>query len=150
MDPGARAALIIGLLGAVAVLAAAAFIGPVAPVLVAVTGALAGWAYVRFTRLELPRRPGQGGVVVAPVVVLAQGLGTGLNLLLLGGGVQLGARLTHLGSRSDPMQTSLALAIALILFAMLLALALVLLGAEWAARRAVASREDTLHTDDAS
>ena len=150
MDPGARAALIIGLLGAMAVLAAAAFVSPLAPVLVTVTGILAGWSYVRFTRLDLPRRPGQGGVVAAPLVVLAQGLGTALNLLLLGGGVRMGARLTHLGSHSDPMQLPVGLAIALILLAMLLALALTLVGAEWAARRAVASRAAALHTDDAS
>jgi len=142
MDPGARTALIIGLLGALAVLAAAAFVGPLAPVLVALVGMASGWAYVRFTDLELPRRPGQGGIVIAPLVVLAQGLGTALNLLLLGGGVRLGARLTHLGSHSDPMQLSVGLAVALILLAMLLALALVLVGAEWAARRTVAARAE--------
>jgi len=142
--------LIIGLLGALAVLAAAAFVGPVAPVLVALTGVAAGWAYVRFTRLELPRRPGQGGVVIAPLVVLAQGLGTALNLLLLGGGVRLGARLTHLGSHSDPMQLPVGMAIALILLSMVLALALVLVGAEWSARRAVAHRAELDSLDDAS
>ena len=140
MDPGARAALIVGLGGACAVGVAGAFLAPIAPLLAATAGMLAGWLHVRYTRLEIPKRPGQGGWVVAPPIVLAQVLGTALDLFLLEGGVRLGARLTHLGAGSLDLPVPMALA--LIVLVALLDLALVLVGAEWAARRALARRRD--------
>jgi hypothetical protein len=140
MDPGARAALLIAILAAVAVLAAAAFVAPLAPVLALAAGLAAGWSYIRFTRREIPARAGQGGLVAAPPIVLAQGLGTALNLLLLGGGYRLGARMTHLHDGARSLDLPLPMTLALIVLTMLLDLALVLVAAEWAARRAVASR----------
>ncbi len=140
MDPGARASLLIAILAAAAVLASAAFLAPLAPLIALAAGLAAGWAYIRFTRRELPARAGQGGLVAAPPIVLAQGLGTALNLLLLGGGYRLGARLTMLNDGGGSLDLPLPMTLALIVLAMLLDLALVLVAAEWAARRAVAAR----------
>ena len=139
MDPGARAALIVGLVSGLLILAGAALVAPSAPVIAAIAGPLAGWAYIRFTRRDLPARKGLGGIVAAPPVVLAQGLGTALNLLLLGGGVRLGARLTVASGGTGGLTLPPTMIAALIVLLMLLDLALVLIGAEWAGRRATAS-----------
>ena len=136
MDPGARTALIVALLAAVAVMAAAAIIAPLAPVLAAVAGLVCGWVYVKFTRRELPHRKGQGGMIAAPLITLAQAAGTALNLFLLGGGVRIGARLTHLGVGTDSMEMPLSLSLPVLVLASLLTLALVLVGGEVGARRA--------------
>ena len=136
MDPGARAALIVALLASLAVMAAAAFLAVAAPVVAAVAGVACGWIYVRFTRRELPARKGQGGVIAAPLITLAQLAGSALNLFLLGGGVRIGARLTHLGVGTDSMDMPLSLALPLVLLATLLTLAMVLVGGEVGARRA--------------
>ncbi len=139
MDPGARAALIVALLAALAVLGLAAFVAPAAPALAALAGVACGWIYVRYTRRELPKRKGQGGVVAAPLITLAQAAGTALNLFLLGGGVSIGARLTHVGVGTDSMDMPLSLSLPLLVLATLLTLALVLVGGEvgarWASRR---------------
>ncbi len=136
MDPGARAALLVALLASLAVMAAAAFLAVAAPVVAAVAGVACGWIYVRFTRRELPARKGQGGVIAAPLITLAQLAGSALNLFLLGGGVRIGARLTHLGVGTDSMDMPLSLALPLVLLATLLTLAMVLVGGEVGARRA--------------
>jgi len=143
MDPGARTALIVALLAALVVLAAAAFIAPLAPVVAAVAGLVCGWVYVRFTRRELPKRVGQGGVIAAPLITLAQATGTALNLYLLGGGVRIGARLTHLGVGTDSMDMPLTLSLPLLVVTTLLTLAMVRVGGEVGARRAVAGGEGT-------
>ncbi len=140
MDPGARAALIVGIVAGLCVLAAAAFVAPVAPLLAAIAGPLAGWAHIRFTRRDLPRYRGAGGFIAAPPIVLAQGLGTALNLLLLGGGYRLGARLTVIGDGAGDLTLPPSMIAALIALMVLLDLALVLVGATWAGRRAVVSR----------
>ena len=121
-------------------LAAAAFIAPLAPLLAAVLGPLAGWAYIRFTRRDLPRFKSTGGVIAAPPIVIAQGLGTALNLLVLGGGLRLGARLTVLDGGTGDLSLPTSMVAALIALVVLLDLALVLVGAEWAGRRAAAAR----------
>ncbi len=136
MDPGARAALLVALLAALAVLASAAFLAVLAPVIAAAAGIACGWIYVRYTRRELPARKGQGGVIAAPLITLAQLAGTALNLFLLGGGVRIGARLTHLGVGTDSMDMPLSMSVPLLLLATLLTLAMVLVGGEWGARRA--------------
>jgi hypothetical protein len=140
MDPGTRNATLIGLLGGACVLAAAAFVAPLAPLLAAIAGPLAGWAYVRFTRRELTVRKGTGGVIAAPPIVAAQGVGTALNLLLLGGGYRLGARLTVIDGGTGELILPPAMIAALITLMVLFDLALVLVGAEWAGRRAAAAR----------
>ena len=132
--------MIIGLIGGIAVLAAAAFLAPLAPLLAALLGPLAGWAYVRFTRRDLPRYKSTGGVIAAPPIVVAQGLGTALNLLVLGGGLRLGARLTVLDGGAGDLTLPTSMIAALIVLVVLLDLALVLVGAEWAGRRAAAAR----------
>lgn len=134
MDPGARAALIVALLAAIGVLAAAAFVAPAAPALAAVAGVVCGWIYVRYTRRELPKRKGQGGVIAAPLITLAQAAGAALNLFLLGGGVRIGARLTHVGVGTDSMDMPLSVSLPLLLMVTLLTLAMVLVGGEVGAR----------------
>ncbi len=132
--------MIIGLLGGLCVLAAAAFLAPLAPLLAAVCGPLAGWTYIRFTRREIPRFKSTGGLIAVPPIVLAQGLGTALNLLVLGGGLRLGARLTVLDGGAGELTLPTSMVAAVILLVVFLDLALVLVGAEWAGRRAAAAR----------
>jgi len=138
MDPGARNSLILGAIGGLAVLAAAALFPPLAPLLALVTGLIAGPLYVRTTRRELTGRAGQGGLVCAPPIVLAQGLGTALNLFVLGGGIRLGGRMSMLGATGEA-ELPLPMLMALVLLLVLLDLALVAVGAEFMARRAVAA-----------
>ncbi len=140
MDPGTRYAALVGFVGGACVLAAAAFLAPLAPLIAAIAGPLAGWAFVRSTRRELGPRKGTGGAIAAPPIVLAQGLGTALNLLLLGGGYRLGARLTVLDGGAGELTLPVPMIAALITLMVLLDLALVLVGAEWAGRRTAAAR----------
>ncbi len=138
MDPGARNSLIVGAVGGLAVLAAAILLPPLAPLLALAAGLFAGPVYVHTTRRDLTGRAGQGGFICAPPVVLAQGLGTVLNLFVLGGGVRLGGRLSMLGATSEA-DLPIPMLAALIVLMVLLDLALVVVGAEFAARRAVAA-----------
>lgn len=142
MDPGARWSLIIGTAGGLLVLAAALFAPPVAPLLAVSTGLSAGSIYIRKTRRDLSGRAGQGGVIVAPVVVVAQGIGTTVNLLLLGGGLRLGSRLSVLGLSGGHVELPLSMVIALVVLLVLLDLALVLVSAEFTARQALAARRE--------
>jgi len=141
MDPGARWSLIVGVVAGLLIAAAAALLAPVAPLLAVVAGLLAGWLYVRTTRREIPARAGQGGIIAVPPILLGQGAGTAANLLLLGGGLELGSRLSVLGSGGGSLELPASMVAALIVLVVLLDLALVLVGAEWIARRTLRKRE---------
>ncbi len=140
MDPGARWSLIVGVVAGLLVAAAAALLAPAAPLVAIAAGLLAGWLYVRTTRREIPARAGQGGIIALPPVLLGQGAGTAVQLLLLGGGLELGARLSVVGRGGADVELPVSMVVALIAFVVLLDAALVLLSAEWIARRAVRAR----------
>jgi hypothetical protein len=150
MDPGARWSLIIGAVAGLLVAAAAALVAPAAPAIAIAAGLLSGWLYVRTTRRELPTRVGQGGIIALPPILLGQGAGTAVHLLLLGGGLELGSRVSMLGRGGGPVELPVTMVIGLIAFVVLLDLALVLLAAEWIARRVVKARAEMSGWSDTS
>lgn len=146
MDPGARWSLIIGVVAGLLVAAAAALVAPAAPAIAIAAGLLSGWLYVRTTRRDLSAFVGQGGIIAVPPILLGQGTGTAVHLLLFGGGLELGSRVSMLGSGGGPVELPLTMVIGVIAFVVLLDLALVVLAAEWIARRVVKAKAVTQGT----
>ncbi len=145
MDPGARLSLLTGAVTALAVLAAALFLPVASPVLALGAGLAAGALYVRRTRRPHTGRAGQGGLIAAPPIVAAQAVGSTLQLTLLGGGLEMGARLSVLAGGRGQVAMPPAMIAAVVLLLCLLDLALVLASAELTARRALSSDRNPRH-----